>query len=111
MTDLRTAIAMHPELVLAAERFSDTALTVAISLGGAFVEDAVPLGVLFKPIVAALLNDFRAALAAKIDHALNEFIQAQPTTFAGSGVAGLVSIAVVNTPPPITSTQSTEQTK
>ena len=55
--------------------------------------DVVPLGIFAKPLVAGVLGELRAALSARIDQALNEYIQAQPTVRAGDGHAGLIEIS------------------
>lgn len=90
--DVRTNIAMHPELVLATEHLADVALSVGVSIGATLVEDAIPLGEFLKPVVNALLNELRESLAAKIKSSLDQYIQAQPNVKQGDGHAGLISI-------------------
>ena len=97
MTDIRTAVAMHPELVLELEKLADVVLLAAVDIGTPLVVDAVPLGEFLKPVIAAALNEIRLVLAAKIDHALNEYIQAEPDVKQGDGHAGLISIEEIAT--------------
>ena len=90
---IRNAIAEHPEVVRALEHLSDALLTATAATGEAALVAEVPLGVFAKPLVAGVLGELRAALSARIDHALNEYIQAQPTVRAGDGHAGLIEIS------------------
>lgn len=90
---LRNSIAEHPDVVITLEHLSDALLTAAEAAGEAALVDVVPLGIFAKPLVAGVLGELRAALSARIDHALNEYIQAQPTVRAGDGHAGLIEIS------------------
>ena len=91
--NLRNSIAEHPGFVIAIEHLSDAILKATAEAGETALIDIVPLGVFARPLVVGLVEEFRAALASRIDHELDEFIQAQPTVKAGDGHAGLIDIS------------------
>lgn len=100
MTGLRAEVAKHPEVIEALEHLSDALLSASAAAGTLLLAEVAPLSVFAKPLISIFLNDVRRGLSEKIDHALNEFIQAQPNVKRGDGHAGLISISEEDTKKP-----------
>ena len=100
MTGLRAEVAQHPEVIEALEHLRDAVVAAPAAAGPTLLAEVAPLSIFAKPLIAIFLNDVRRGLSEKIDHALNEFIQAQPTVRAGDGRAGLISISEEDTKKP-----------